>query len=224
MERRRNWVLTAATLTVLGAVSAALPACDSDTAPVAAPPSAAPATASPGLALLPGRPGEPAELTHVDQFEAPDDTAYNSIDVAYVQMMIAHHEQAVRMAGLAPDRASNTGVRNIAARISAAQRAELDVLRSWLRDRNQPEADPAHDHATMPGMQTEAALGELTAAEGSDFDRRFITMMTAHHKGAQQMAADVLRSGVDQRVSEMANETAVEQVAEIRRMAELGVR
>ena len=222
MERRRNWALTAATLAVLGA-GGALSACDSDDAPSAAPSAVPSASASPGRVLLPGRPGEPATESNSDQYRAPDDTAYNSIDVAYIQMMIAHHQQAVLMADLAPERAANPGVRNLASRISAAQGAELNLLKSWLRDRNQPEMDPAHDHATMPGMQSEDAISALTAAKGTDFDQRFITMMTAHHQGAQQMTADVLRGGVDQRVSEMANETAVEQIAEIQRMAQLDV-
>jgi len=87
-----------------------------------------------------------------------------------------------------------------------------------------PESDPAHDHATMPGMQTEAAIAELTAARGADFDRRFVSMMTAHHKGAQQMAGDVIRGGTDERLSELANEMAVEQGSEVRRMAQMGVR
>jgi uncharacterized protein (DUF305 family) len=76
----------------------------------------------------------------------------------------------------------------------------------------------------MPGMQDAAALTALGAARGADFDRRFVTMMTAHHRGAVQMAGDVLAGGSDPTVAELANELAVEQGSEIRRMADLGVR
>ena len=48
-------------------------------------------------------------------------------------------------------------------------------------------------------------------------------MMTAHHRGAQQMAGDVLRGGTDELLSEMANEMAVEQGSEIRRMEQLRI-
>ena len=75
----------------------------------------------------------------------------------------------------------------------------------------------------MPGMQTEEAIAALTAASGADFDRRFVTMMTAHHEGARVMAGDVLKGGTDQRMNEIANEMAVEQASEIRRMRELDV-
>jgi uncharacterized protein (DUF305 family) len=47
-------------------------------------------------------------------------------------------------------------------------------------------------------------------------------MMTAHHRGAAQMAADVL-NGRDQAVAELANEMAVEQGSEIRRMEQIRV-
>jgi uncharacterized protein (DUF305 family) len=189
-------------------------------------PAAAPASSSappPVAVVIPGRPGESASVTDSDRVRAPDGSTYNSIDATFVQMMIAHHQQAVTMADLAPGRAANPQLAALAARISAAQKPEIAVLRNWLKQRRLPESDPAHDHATMPGMQTPAEVTALTAATGADFDRRFVAMMTAHHKGAQQMAGDVLRGGTDLLLSEMANEMAVEQGSEIRRMEQLGV-
>ncbi|MEU4419320.1 DUF305 domain-containing protein [Actinoplanes sp. NPDC024001] len=221
MNRRRAQGLAAAALALLAAGGIALLSRGSDDdRPTAAPPSA---SSSPIPVLVPGRPGESAMVTDSDKVQLPAGTEYNTIDVTYVQMMIAHHEQAVRMADLAPGRAANAGVLGIAGRISAAQKPEIVALRSWLRDRGQPESDPKHDHATMPGMQSESEVTALAAAKGADFDRRFVAMMTEHHEGAQQMATDLLRGGADQRLSELANETAVEQVTEIRRMADLNV-
>ena len=173
--------------------------------------------------VLPGRPGESAAVSDSDQVRAPDGSTYNSIDVAYAQMMIAHHAQAIAMAGLAPGRSGSTALQALAGRISAAQQPEVDVLRSWLRDRGKPDSTPGHDHSGMPGMQSEAAISALTAARGADFDRRFVTMMIAHHRGAQQMAGDLLRGGSDLRLSEMANETAVEQGSEINRLNDLKI-
>jgi uncharacterized protein (DUF305 family) len=64
----------------------------------------------------------------------------------------------------------------------------------------------------------------LAALRGPAFDRRFVAMMGAHHLGAVEMAGDVLAAGSDQTISELANELAVEQRSEIRRMEQLGVR
>jgi uncharacterized protein (DUF305 family) len=224
MNRQRAGTLVAAAVVLLGTGGAVLLARSDGDSSAAAPVAATTTSAAPPVrVVVPGRPGESAGVTDSSRIKAPDGSVYNGIDTTFVQMMIVHHAQAIRMADLAAERAANPQLKALAARISLAQKPEIDVLRSWLKGRGLPESDPAHDHATMPGMQTDAALAELTAARGADFDRRFVAMMTAHHRGAQQMAGDVLRGGSDQRLSEMANEMAVEQVSEIRRMAQLGV-
>jgi uncharacterized protein (DUF305 family) len=178
---------------------------------------------APHRVVVPGRPGESADVTLSDRVKAPNGPTYNGIDTTFVQMMIVHHGQAIEMAGLARQRGSNGELRALADRISAAQGPEVTYLRTWLRDRKLPETDPSHDHSTMPGMQTPADMATLAAASGAEFDRTFVAMMTAHHRGAQQMAGDVITNGEDELLREMANEMAVEQGSEIRRMAELGV-
>ena len=189
----------------------------------AAAPQPAAASTAPVRVIVPGRPGESAEVTDSDSVRAPDGSTYNQLDVTFVQMMIVHHGQAIEMALLAPDRAADPGVRSLAERIATAQKPEIAVLRAWLQARRLTEDPAAHDHATMAGMQTSAAMDALRAARGADFDRRFVGMMTAHHRGAQQMAGDVVAGGTDQTLNEMANEMAVEQGSEIRRMEQLGV-
>jgi uncharacterized protein (DUF305 family) len=154
---------------------------------------------------------------------APAGATYNAIDAQFVQMMIVHHGQAIEMAKLALDRAHGTGLRAPADRIGAAQAPEVAWMRGWLRDRKLAEADPAHEHGAMPGMQSLAAMTALAGLRGAEFDREFVKMMTAHHRGAQQMAGDVMAAGTDEWLREVANEMAVEQGSEIRRMAQLAV-
>jgi uncharacterized protein (DUF305 family) len=190
--------------------------------PAGAAPSAS-ATAAPVRVIVPGRPGESGTVTDSDTVRAPDGSAYNTLDTTFVQMMIPHHEQALAMAGLAAGRAGDPQVSAVAARITAAQRPEITRLRAWLTERGLGATGSGHDHGAMPGMQDEAAMTALSAARGADFDRRFVTMMTAHHRGALQMAGDVLAGGSDQSIAELANELAVEQGSEIRRLADLGV-
>lgn len=221
MSRQRALTLAVVAAVLLATGAFVLIARSGDGSGTAAP--AGSSAPPPVPVVVPGRPGESPGVTDSDQVRAPDGSVYNAIDTTFVQMMIAHHRQAITMADLAPGRAANPQLGALAARISAAQKPEIDVLRSWLTERRLPESDPGHDHATMPGMQTDAAMAALTAATGADFDRRFVAMMTAHHKGAQQMAGDVLRGGTDLLLSEIANEMAVEQGSEIRRMEQLGV-
>ncbi|MBL7259936.1 DUF305 domain-containing protein [Actinoplanes sp. LDG1-01] len=175
----------------------------------------------PQRVVLPGGPGDEAVVSDTDQVKAPDGSTFNGIDTTFVQMMIAHHEQAITMANLAPARARNEKLAALAERISAAQPFEINFLKGWLKERGLPENDPSHNHATMPGMQTEADLAALTAAQGAAFDTKFAAMMTAHHRGALQMAGDVIKGGSDEKLREVANEMAVEQGSEIRRLRQV---
>ncbi len=228
MTRRRGAALLAVAVVTAAAVGGTVVAARSDDGPGRRAAAGAPMTSSPPAdpvrVIVPGRPGEAARVTDSRLVRAPDGSTYNGLDVTFVQMMIPHHAQALAMAELADGRARDARVGAVAQRIRAAQAPEMDRLRAWLSQRSLAETAPGHDHATMPGMQDDTAMSGLRAARGADFDRRFVTMMVAHHRGALQMARDVLGGGSDQSVSEFANELAVEQGSEIRRLADLRVR
>ncbi|MBC9733620.1 DUF305 domain-containing protein [Nocardioides marmotae] len=173
--------------------------------------------------VQPGGPGEPS-TTEV----AGDEGGWNHDDIAFVQMMLPHHRQALDMAALAPDRASDERVLALAERIAQAQAPEILVLASLLAGQDvdvpQPGEDPGrydhgeHGHHAMQGMLTTAQLADLADAEGSDFDRLFLKRMIAHHAGAVAMAADVRRTGSSRRVAELALDVEAGQAAEITRM------
>jgi len=220
MSRRWRSTLVGVAVTVVVAAAATTAGCTRGDRPASAPRASASA-APPVRVVLPGRPGESARVSDSDRVRAPDGSTYNTIDVTFVQMMIVHHAQAVAMAELAPQRAGDRKVRALAERIAAAQQPEIDWLRGWLRGRGLPEAAPGHDHGTMAGMQSAADMAALTAARGAEFDRRFVTMMIAHHRGAIRMAGDALGGGTDAVLHETANEMAVEQGSEIRRLEQL---
>jgi uncharacterized protein (DUF305 family) len=198
--------------------------------PVAATPEAARA----GTVLQPGKPGEPATTRPPDRTVAH--APWNTADVAFVQMMIPHHTQALRMSELARTRADDGAVTAVARRIRAAQAPEIVAMSAWLQARGlhdgMQEAHGMHHmqgmhgtqrmqgrrHARMPGMLSPAQMRELASASGGRFDRLFLAGMIRHHRGAVQMAARALRLGSDTRVNEMAAEVSVEQQAEIDRM------
>lgn len=171
--------------------------------------------------VAPGKPGEPARTLSAEEAAAalPDDSP-NSADFGYTQMMIEHHEQALQMTALAPQRAESTQVKRLAERIAAAQKPEIDSMRGWLANNGGPKKDGAHghDHGAMPGMATQAQLKQLRESDGSAFDELFLKLMITHHQGAVTMAADVLSEGNNVQVEEMANDVLAQQTAEIGRM------
>ncbi|MFF2193064.1 DUF305 domain-containing protein [Streptomyces sp. NPDC058157] len=176
------------------------------------------------VVVAPGRPGEQSRTLSPGQAarQRPDDSP-NAADRSYVRRMIEHHRQALTMSALAPERASADGVRRLAERIAAAQGPEIGAMERWQTRYPAPAADPGgHDHAAMPGMATEQQLRELTQARGADFDRLFLSLMTAHHEGALKMAGEALAQGNNGAVEEMANEVVAVQSAEVHRMRAMG--
>lgn len=215
MDRRRTGTLVAAGVALAAAIGVAVAArSGSDGSAAAEHPSRPPAQ----TVIVPGRPGESARVTDSDHVKAPDVATYNGADTAFVQMMIVHHNQALEMARLAPERAGDPELRALAARIEASQRPEVLWMQSWLTARKLPPGNPSHDHATMPGMQTPANMSALAGLTGDAFDRKFVTMMTDHHQGAVRMAGDVMRAGSDEQLREVAGEMSLEQRIEIDRL------
>ncbi|MBO4208481.1 DUF305 domain-containing protein [Micromonospora echinofusca] len=146
---------------------------------------------------------------------------FNGPDVMFAQMMIPHHRQAVEMSTLAETRATDPEVKQLAAQIKAAQQPEIDKMTGWLTAWGRPTAmpgtsnGPGMHHGGMPGMMTDAEMTDLAAASGTDFDRRFLTMMVAHHKGALTMARDEISSGDNAEAKALAQAILTSQQAEI---------
>ncbi|MCC5925508.1 MAG: DUF305 domain-containing protein [Bacteroidetes bacterium] len=58
-------------------------------------------------------------------------------DVHFMEMMIPHHAQALIMSKLAPENDASPAVQRLAARIYGAQKDEIALMQTWLRDRAQ---------------------------------------------------------------------------------------
>ncbi|WP_425837510.1 DUF305 domain-containing protein [Streptomyces fractus] len=206
----------------LAAVSAlVLTGCDSGGSSDAAKANS-PASGGPSV-IAPGKPGDAAEtLSAKDAERRGSDDTPNSADVTYVQMMIPHHEQALKMTELAPERAESKQVKGLAERITAAQGPEVGAMRGWLKKYHRdakPEGHQAHD--TMPGMATDTQLKKLKAAKGKAFDELFLKLMITHHQGAVTMATEVKSGGNNVQVEEMADDVIAQQTTEIERMRDM---
>ncbi|MFD2355548.1 DUF305 domain-containing protein [Nonomuraea ferruginea] len=145
----------------------------------------------------------------------------NAADVAYVQDMIVHHQQALDMAILAPNRAESAKLKSLASRIKDSQGPEIQWMRTWLQQQGQRVPDHHAAHDGMAGMATPEQMEQLKAASGQAFDRLFLELMIKHHEGAIEMSTEVLKGGSHLRIEELANDVGVTQLSEIRRMREM---
>ncbi|NJP35150.1 DUF305 domain-containing protein [Micromonospora thermarum] len=224
MTVRGRWVLAAVTtvaLLLVVAVALLRSGSGADRTPPAPKAATASSDSDGPSVVVPGRPGESAQVRPADEVRATASPAHNTMDAWFVRMMIPHHAQALEMAALAPERAADPQVKALADRIRAGQGPEIDYLRSWLQARGLPAEVAGHDHGTMRGMQSPEAMRRLADARGADFDRLFVRMMSDHHAGAVEMSTNLLKVGAEPMLQEFANSVAVEQNVEINRMREL---
>ena len=81
-----------------------------------------------GPIVQPGAPGElPRELSAEEAIEVAD-TRYTSSDAQFMRDMIPHHQQALEMSRLAPDRTNSPELLEIAGKIEAAQGDEISFM------------------------------------------------------------------------------------------------
>ena len=157
---------------------------------------------------------------------------HNDADTMFAQMMIPHHQQAVQMSEvmLAKDDL-DPDVEELANKVVAAQGPEIDQLKNMLETWGEPTSMESGgmegmDHgsdsgAGMEGMMTEEQMQELEAAEGAEAAEMYLTMMTAHHRGAIDMAQEQVAEGKNPQAIEMAQKVIEDQEAEIQEMDRL---
>ncbi|NBC22721.1 MAG: DUF305 domain-containing protein [Gammaproteobacteria bacterium] len=176
--------------------------------------------------IQPGPPGAPARELDAEEAIAIADTSYSPADVRFMQDMIPHHHQAIVMAALVADRTNNPDVLDVAGRIDASQADEIAFMQDWLRERGETVPDPTAHHAMhtdhdMAGMASPEDMAALAAADGTEFDRRFLELMVAHHEGAVTMVEELLEqpgSAYDPVLFEFTSDVTNDQTAEIERM------
>ena len=197
---------------------------------------------SDGAATSPEPAAAPASRASAAQTK-PGRYPYTPADVQFMSHMIAHHAQALVMAGWAESHGGSPSIRTLSGRIINGQRDEIATMQRWLRDRGQPVPDPkdmpmsmhhtagqGHEHAStssgqaemlMPGMLTEEQMKELDQARGTDFDRLFLTYMIQHHRGAVTMVNQLFGTegaAREETTFKLANDVSVDQTTEIARM------
>lgn len=171
------------------------------------------------------------EQARIDSIRRP----YTVPDIEFMSGMIHHHAQAVKMARWCATHDANKSLAIFCRRIDVGQTAEIGLMQTWLKDRNQPVPDPnprgmimkmgEMEHVMpMPGMLTDAQMAQLDSARGVEFDRLFLTWMIQHHQGAITMVDSLFNTpgaAQDEVVFKFANDVHADQSTEIARMEKM---
>ncbi len=186
-------------------------------------------THPPPLIIQPGAPGEPSAILTPEYVANLKPPPHTEADIAFMEMMIQHHEQALEMTALVPDRTESEDIPLLSQRMEISQVDEIQMMKDWLEARKdiEPAESEGHDHETdetgemvMSGYLTDEQMAELAAAEGDEFDELFLEYMIQHHTGAMQMVIDLTVAGGGQEpdIDWMANHIYSDQEIEILRM------
>lgn len=154
---------------------------------------------------------------------------HNDADVMFAQMMIPHHQQAVEMSEmlLAKDDVP-AEVAAFAQKVIDAQGPEIERMNAMLTAWGQDPVDTdgmdgmeGMDHGGMSGMMSEEDMTALDQAQGTEAARLYLEQMTAHHKGAVDMAKDEAKDGQNPQAVQLAEQVIADQEAEITEMQQM---
>jgi uncharacterized protein (DUF305 family) len=146
---------------------------------------------------------------------------FNADDVAFATQMILHHQQAIDLSALVPDRSTNPRVILLAQTISAEQAPEIQTLKVFLVQwKENPDSDTGHGHGdmAMDGMVDDATMRRLESLKGPEFDTLWLQSMIGHHRGAIEMAKAEIANGTNIDAKTLAQSIVTAQQAEIEQM------
>ena len=124
---------------------------------------------------------------------------FNADDVAFATNMIPHHQQAVELSALVPDRSTNPELVALAQQISAAQQPEIETMKVFLVQwKENPDAEQRCTQGTAApwrAWSTTATMAKLESLNGAEFDKLWLQSMISHHQGAIEMAKAEIANG-----------------------------
>ena len=174
------------------------------------------------LIIQPGLPGTVSKEINSEEAINIANTGFTKDDKVFMNHMIVHHEQALTLSRLAPNRTNTQEILDLAGRIDVSQEDEISFMQGWLEERN-PEvhAHMSMHHMKMMGMASDQDIAKLSSSKGMEFDELFLRLMIAHHEGALDMVKELKRqpgSAYDPLMFEFVSDLYNDQGVEIERM------
>jgi uncharacterized protein (DUF305 family) len=184
------------------------------------------------------RPAAAVSSSHPSATASSPASSFNDADVMFAQQMIPHHQQGIQMAQMAASHTQNPKIKELAAKIEAAQAPEIKTMTGWLHAWGKPVPSgvpgmmspmpgmmgspiPGMSGPSMPGMMSQQEMSQLMAAHGAHFDRMFLQMMIRHHQGAIEMAKTEQAEGVNPAAKKLAQQIETSQTAQIAQMQQM---
>ncbi|WP_242910504.1 DUF305 domain-containing protein [Actinomadura terrae] len=145
---------------------------------------------------------------------------FNATDVMFLQMMVPHQGQGVRLVRLVRRHPVRPEVATLAAAIESTQLTEVKDMAGRLRGWRRPPTAPPHSHAAHGGMPetTQSELDALDRTPPDRFERAFLNLLIAHQDDTVQMARMETGGGQDAWTRRLAENADRSRSAQITRM------
>jgi LPXTG-motif cell wall-anchored protein len=130
-------------------------------------------------------------------------------DIMYINMIIAHHADAVEMAEMVDDDVPHRALRDALAALIDDQEAEIRSLTSVLKEFYGQEVTP-----DPRMMMSERMMAQLQAADAVMREKLVLAMMREHHQSAIDMGELVLQQATSQALKDQAQQMIDAQRAE----------
>jgi uncharacterized protein (DUF305 family) len=133
-----------------------------------------------------------------------DEPPVNADDVMFVQMMVQHHRQGIEIAQIGAAQATDPEIKTLTSAIVATQRDEVEMLKRWLRDWDQPVTPPSSAHDHHGGMPETDAKRIQALKVSKNFEYDLLNLLIAHQDDAVQMASAEVAGGAHPEVQKWA--------------------
>jgi uncharacterized protein (DUF305 family) len=150
---------------------------------------------------------------------------HNEFDVMFLQMMISHQQQGLRMLKLGQQKAVREDVIDLAGAVDVVEAEEVRTMQRWLQawnvaqtDVTDPALHAAHGGQPATGPEEIKALQDAT---GTDFETKFLNLLIAHQHNAVELAQQLATTGQNVTVKQLAERVQLSRTQQIKQMLTL---
>ena len=126
-------------------------------------------------------------------------------DAHYLGMLSLHHQDGIKMARMAVDKATSSELKQMMQKSIRDQQDDVEKMSRMLKKHNKSANDFSKPAETEQMMQK--SMSELRGLSGAEFDRMFAKHMAHHHMDAIAMSKMAQSKAKDSEVKELASKT-----------------
>lgn len=135
-------------------------------------------------------------------------------DPHFLDMMIEHHKDGIKMAEMATQKAQGQEIKTMANKILKDQKKELKQMQEW---RQEKFASIPKSEDMMPKMD----MNKLENSKGAEFDKNFVMMMASHHEDGIKMAEEAIPMLKNNQIKQFAQNASKNQTKEMNQLHEM---